>query len=344
MALFFSLFVILKYNIAAFIFYLLNLLATSVIIIQLLKIFEHFNLKWEKIKWPLILSLILSLRYFWTNFDLGQINAFIFILILAGFYYYLKNKFTLSTIFFSLAAVIKIIPVIFLFWLFLKRFNLKNILIPISILAIFILLPFPFRGFHQSMIDLGEFYHYVIYKHLISGEIFYRYTNQSLDGFIGRLFLPPLGENLHVFPYLNLSMNVTLKVDLFIKVIFTLLFVFIVIKNRVKKTDLFEISFVVLFMHLISSLTWKNHLVTTMLVFFPLFYFLLNNKIKYKSVLLVFIIIYLTLINICVTTIIGLKMSILVGSYHLIFLMLLSLFIVYMILIFRNKNLEFEGN
>jgi len=331
MAMIFSTLSLIYYQYSAFIFYSFNILLTPLIYIYILRILELCGYTWKEIKWPFVLSLILSLRYIGTNYDLGQVNVFVFIFILLGFIHFLKNNDNKSLIFFSIAAIIKIIPAVFIFWYFLKKPSWKVIYIPLLVLTLAILLPFPFRGIELSFYDLQSFYNHVLQEHLFSAEVFYRYTNQSLSAFLGRIFFPPAGENQHIFPYLNLSQLTGNTIILVTRLILLLSFIFLTLRLRKipKQFMIFEFAIVILFIHLFSSLTWKNHLVTLVLVFIPFFMMNFNNKKPFARFLLAFVCLILILLSLSFATLIGYQFSNYIGSYSLYFIMMLFFYVYY---------------
>jgi len=325
---------------SAFIFNLLNLILIFLVFNTLFHLLSKKNTEKQKILFLLFLVLIFSARYLWTNFDLGQINLLIVWFILLGYQKMLDNKTVPATVFFTLATGFKIIPVIFLFWFFVRKFSLRHLLISAGIFIILLLLPFPFRGYEQSIRDLHDFYTHVLYTNLLDNQLFYRFTNQSLDAAIGRLFLPSVGDNLHVFPYFPVKPDIVPMIALSTKILISipfLLFIFRQIKSN-KILSFFELSLVFLFMHIISSITWKNHLVSMTVILIPLFYLMLFNKKLVNIWFLIIILLLMTILSMSGTSLVGLKIAQIVGSYSLYTLLLLSLYFYYLYLHFLRPQ------
>jgi len=331
MAMFFSTLSLIYYKYSTFFYFLINILLSPVIYILILRILELCGYSWKKIRIPFIFSVILSLRYIGTNYDLGQVNVFVLLFVLLGFVSYLKNKENQTLIFFSIAAIIKVIPVVFLFWYFLKKPSLKVIYLPLMIFLLALIMPIPFRGFEQSINDLHNFYIHVLQRHLLSSEVFYRYTNQSLSAFMARLFFPPVGENFHSFPFLNLSYNCGHLIILFTRLALLASFIYLIIKmsQRKIKDHLTEFSIVILFIFLFSSLTWKNHLVSMVVVFIPFFIDFIPRKSPLSRTVLMIVIIYLLFLSINYASVVGAAFSDFVGSYSMYFFMVLFFYIYY---------------
>ncbi|MCK4787085.1 MAG: DUF2029 domain-containing protein, partial [Desulfobacteraceae bacterium] len=113
-AMVFQIFAISPLKVAGGLFYITNiiLLIASIYLTKL--IFEHFYPDRTTLKWPLIFSIILSIRFFMNNINLLNINEILLVLCLLGIYSFLKKKVVLSCSLFTIATFIKIIPVFFL--------------------------------------------------------------------------------------------------------------------------------------------------------------------------------------------------------------------------------------
>lgn len=333
-ALIFSIINLSKPEFSAFLFNLFNIVLLVLVFDTLFKILKEKIRDLNKILILLLLSLIFSARYLWTNFDLGQFNLLIVWLILLGFKNMLEQKDIPAVIFFTLATAIKIFPIVFLGWFFVRRFRFSNLLISVAIIFFILLLPFPFRGVQQSIADLIDFYTHVLRPNLFSHEVFYRFTNQSLNGALGRIFYPPYGDNTHVFPYLNIKPETGNFLILVVKILVSIPFIFYIFRQiRFKKLiTLTELSLVFLFMHLISSLTWKNHLVSMTTILIPFFYILLHDRKLLKNPVIIFSFLLMIVLSLSGTSLIGKNNSIIVGSYSLYTILILWLYALYLYL------------
>jgi len=340
MAMIFTTLSSIDFNCSAFIYYLINILLYPLIFIYILQIIDICGYQWKYIKIPFLFSFILSLRYFGNNYHVGQVNEFVLFFLLLGIINYLKNNEIKSLLFFSIASVIKIIPVVFLFWYIIKTPTFKAIYIPLLVLTFALISPIPFRGFNQTVNDLMNFYSNVIVKNIFSSDVYYWFGNQSLSAFLGRLLFHSTYINFHTFPSLNISFTYGNIIILTTKIILISSFIFLILTLKIKRfsNNMVEISLVFLFTHLVSSLTWQNHLVSMSFVFIPFFIINFNKTNLGSRILSILIVFYLTILNFNYVSIFGHKLRIFFGSFSLYFLMILFFYIYYYI--FSLKSIK----
>ncbi|MBL6962307.1 MAG: DUF2029 domain-containing protein [Bacteroidetes bacterium] len=319
--------------VACFIFTLINLLLIPVVIFQIINILSHFNLEWESIKIPLLLSILFSLRYFWSNFNLGQVNLIILSLTLVAILSFLKDKFILSGILISIAFSFKILPAVFLFWIFVKKPNVKILVSSLTVIVLFSFLPFLFRGISTGVKDLNDFYIYVLQPQLLNNPLFSIHKNQSVSAAALRLIQPSSPLEPYNFNIINLTLNQVGNILLIIKVILTASFLYLlfIIRRTKKKTGILEISIVFLFIHLVSPITWKNHMVTLVFCLLPLFSLRFRKQVISTKIFMLLMIILLIILSANAKIIIGKTLIYYIEGFSLYTIMLLSLYIYYTI-------------
>lgn len=156
-ALCFSIFAFFSFHTAASLFtFIINfgLWIPSFLLTQkILKIYyPHCNFKY-----PILMAALLSAGFFWHNLIWMNANLPVLVLTLAGLYYFNIKRYTLSYLCFAAGAFLKITPVIFLFFIAIKRGPRHWPLMALSLLP-FLLIPILLRGLSQGLMDWVEYY------------------------------------------------------------------------------------------------------------------------------------------------------------------------------------------
>lgn len=94
-----------------------------------------------------LLSFLFVMRFLRDNFHVAQVTIFILYLTLEGLYHIGKNKKIAGSAFLALGITIKILPVVFIPYLFYRK-EWKAALYTIAFVAVFLLLPALFIGYH----------------------------------------------------------------------------------------------------------------------------------------------------------------------------------------------------
>lgn len=94
-----------------------NIIGSALFIISIIRLSIYCKLP----KWNLLFIPVLFLVAIKNNILFGQTYFFILFLITEGFLLYEKNKTSLASILWSLAILIKVIPIVILFWLCFKK-------------------------------------------------------------------------------------------------------------------------------------------------------------------------------------------------------------------------------
>lgn len=326
-AMVYQIFTIFPLKVAGGLFYFTNiiLLIASIYLTKL--IFEHFYPDRANLKWPLIFSIVLSARFFINNINLLQVNEIMLILCLLGIYAYLKKRVVLSSSLFTFAALIKIFPVFFLFWVIIRG-RIKATLSVILTIAVCFLLLISLRGFATGINDFFD-YHQTFLKSFQEGNVFTTYRNQNLASAIYRAALPSQNEENLNYQYISLSQNTAQIIHKSSFIITLLLFISSLVFLSLKRAPIspFEISSTFLAGHLLSGITQKAHLIT--LIFVLMAFFLVDYKKLTKYYKYVFLVLYCLIVILGVTgrEILGSELHLYFGGYSVITWTLLILFI-----------------
>lgn len=151
----------------------------------LFKITDHINGKFYLIgKWQFwLIYLLLCLRFFPLRHNLGsgQVNTFLFLLLVLAFFLQLKKKEFVSSLALALAIGLKITPLIFVLVLFLQK-KFKSLLwVFVSLVALVVITAIVINP------DVFSQYQTVTGTYLDFGIS--RYQNQALTGFLNRAFI-----------------------------------------------------------------------------------------------------------------------------------------------------------
>ena len=200
-AMLFVLLSLMPYGVASFLMYLLNVALLPVIAELILRICNELGYENKKLRWPLFLSIALSFRFYWATLDLFQVNAIVFALCLLGILAMLKHKNNLAAVAFVLAAFFKVIPAVFIIWLLVRKFSFKLTFFSAGFVLFLFLLPVPFRGVEQGIVDIKEFFGlmYNVSTHMIQNNA---YINQSMVASLMRLLTDTSevnATNVHLF-------------------------------------------------------------------------------------------------------------------------------------------------
>ncbi len=308
-ALFFSPFLLVPFNIAEIIWEVMSLIFLFFSIVFLLKINN------QKILSPIGIFLsILVFIFFPVKFSLGmgQINLLILVLICLSLFFYNRGKKTLTGFLFGLCILLKIFPIlIFFYFLLTKQWKILISLI-FTIIA----------GLVVSTLFIKPSINIYFYTHTLPSLITgWRtdYYNQSLTGFLGRMgFTGSIGNLLKIF----LS-------------ILTVLVTFMAAvkgnKSSKKFANLTIGSFITVNL-LINNFSWQHHFAWFLIPLFFTFFTILSLKNNLKLFIILGISYLLTATNIKNPQLVPvfLQSHVFIGAF------ILWVLIVYLLL--KNKN------
>lgn len=260
---------ILPLTISANIFFLINaLILLPLSVVLLLEICRNLGFEPRKIRIPVYLAALCSLKYFWNNLTMFQMNFVIFFLCLAGIFYLSKAKPVLAGIFLAIATMIKIYPVFLLIYtlLYYRRLKVWGSVIGVSLGLL--LLPGLLRGFGTYLQDHISYYHTFL-QQVQEGLVITTHTNHTLKAFIFKVMHPEVWDQFvyeAAYPTASLLSNILL---LLMAVTLVVLAVYQYRKNQ--SLSLAVLACIFIFTHQVSGITWTAHLVTAMLFYLPLF-------------------------------------------------------------------------
>ena len=256
-------------QISALLYFLLNALVLLPIAIYLIyRILKILGYNEKNIEMVLILATLFTLKYFWNNLVMYQVNFVQFIGMLLGFYFLARKKPHLAGILFVIISFVKIIPVILAAYVFVFHFSKRVVVSMALTAAICLTLPMAFRGADNWITDHEEYYEWFISTYIKEGRIVADRANHSLVAGTIKTFHPASRDNEHVYPG---DYPVTTRI---ISIIHMLLLAMIIVNGILlfrRKTG-FSLTFlasILLFTHLYSGITWTAHMVTLLFCLLP---------------------------------------------------------------------------
>lgn len=156
-------------------------------VLSLLAVVVSIRLLTAKHFWPLVL--LFTVFYFPVKFNIGngQINHFLLLFVTLALYFYDSKHKNLSAFFLGFAITVKLAPVIFLFYFFIKK-DYQQIT---RILAFIVFITFIFVPWNYQLVYFRD----VLPLSFTTGAKDW-YYNQSLWGFLARTFPPNLSMAL----------------------------------------------------------------------------------------------------------------------------------------------------
>ncbi len=257
----------LKYS--ALVLFLLNSLVLLPMAIYLIyRCLIMIGLDQKKVRTSLILVTLFSLKYFWNNLVMFQVNMILFVVILLGIYYLAKKKPHLAGILFTLITFFKIIPVFLAAYVFLFHFSKRVVLSMVLTASICLVLPMAFRGSSQWVSDHVEYYETFLGKYISEGRIVTTPVNHSLKAGLVKTFHPESRDSVHIYPE---DYPVTSRIGSMLQVLLLLILVIngIRLYHRKIPFSIAYLSSIILFTHLYAGITWTAHLVTLMFWILP---------------------------------------------------------------------------
>jgi hypothetical protein len=239
-------------------------------------------------------TFIVSARFWLNNIEHGQINLQIWCMALFSIYFRKQNRYLLSGLLLGLVIIIKVLPLLLLFYFLVKR-DLKIIYITVLFIIGLLMFPSIIIGWHFNIDLLQYWYSNVMmfsYNHLAAsaGD-----SNQSLPAMIVR-FLSNVPGNEETGQAVNLFSFPIPKVLMLagvLQIIFISIIPFIVIQRKVDQWVKENIEISVLFISavLLPPLAWKAYYVASIMAYATLIYLLLNKRINfYRKTIIIFIV------------------------------------------------------
>ncbi len=282
-------------KISANIFFLLNVLILFPLALWLIfGILKNLGYDYRKVRIPVILAAVASLKFFWNNLTMFQMNFVIFTMLVAGVWYMSRHRHMHAAVLFTLATFIKVYPLFFvLYVLALKRS--RGVLLAVVFTGLFcVVVPSAQRGFSTGLNDHLTYYETFL-KDFKEGRVITTKVNHTLRSFVLKAFVPE-ARDLDVYP--QDYPGVFRLSGLALLVLLGLLAAALGMQIR-QQGDLISLAGIAslfLFTHLFSGITWTAHFVTSMFYYLPLFlidFRKLKIPVKVFHVLLIFFVFFL---------------------------------------------------
>lgn len=228
------------------------------------------------------LSVLFTGSYLWNNITYGQINIFLFVLMLFGILSMAEGRKGWAMVVWTMGVWIKVLPVFLIGWLLIRDFRLKWIGIGVGVSILCIGLPILQRGTSQGIKDLEGYYDFFLSKYA-EGEVNAFYRNQNLAGAVLRTLTIEGEQEGYRFNWVEWDAATVQKALPWINLMMLLSLGGVIGWNRWKgrPMNLWEPAAILVFTHLISGLTWRGHLLTLLFIMLPFFLQLLRPKPKY---------------------------------------------------------------
>jgi hypothetical protein len=256
-------------QVSALILFLLNaLVLLSLSIYLIYRILLNIGVPPRRAEMALILSTLFTLKYFWNNLVMFQINYLILVFMLGGIFYLSMKKPHIAGIFFTLITFIKIIPVFLAAYVFIFHFSRKVVISMILTALLCLTLPMTTRGWDMWIQDHLDNYEILVRQYILEGRIVADQANHSLKAGLIKTFYPDTrtNENVSVKDYTGYIRAVNI---LTILLFLILVINGILLKRRKKYFSLAYLAAILLFTHLFSGITWTAHLVTLIFCLLP---------------------------------------------------------------------------
>jgi hypothetical protein len=263
-------------QVSALILFLLNALVLLPLSIYLIyKTLLNIGVNAKKAEMAMILATLLTLKYFWNNLVMFQINYIILAFILGGIYYLSKKKPHMAGIMFIFVTFIKIIPVFLAAYVFFFHFSRKVVVTMILTTVLCLTLPISTRGWHRWIQDHVDNYEILVKQYILEGRIVADQANHGLKAGLIKSFYPETrtNENVSIDDYAGFIRLLTL---IQVLLLLTLIFNAILLKRRKRYFSLAYLASIILFTHLFAGITWTAHLVTLIFCLLPVL--LINVK------------------------------------------------------------------
>jgi len=324
-------------KISANIFFLINALVLFPLAVWLIfGILVNLGFDYRKIRVPVILATVASLKFFWNNLTMFQMNFVIFTLVLAGLWYMSRRKDATAAVIYTVAAFIKVLPVFFTVYIFGVRRS-RKVFLAIAITGIFcVLAPALQRGLSAGYADHLSYYETFL-KDFKQGKVITKEVNHTLRSFTLKAFVPA-ARDTEVYPgqYPG-TFRITSIILLLMLAAMTAAFAMQARRGNHAFTPA-GIAVLFIFTHLFSGISWTAHYVTSMFYYLPLFlidYRRLNIPVRIFHFLLMAMVFFLAVEGSDTT---GRTIYDFIRTYDIFVVVPLLLFTYYMVLMISGKE------
>lgn len=262
-------------------------------------------------------ALILVFKISWNNLMMVQVNQLVYLFVVLGIYYFLNDKENWSIFHFCIAISMKIFPILFAFWVIIRGSKTAFFKFALGGL-ICILLPFIFTGPKKGIEQLNWYYNNFVVSNVKGAELGSGYASQSLPSLLNRTLLPSEITSEPSYTIVDLGNDNVKNIIKFSQLSLFGIMLLVLIYSRFKKIPLniVEPAIVITTIHLISSCTWKAHMVGMIVVFGVVVAELYNNYLAKKTgVVSYFFAFYLIVVSLLGQIVVGKKLQMYLGAY-----------------------------
>lgn len=247
-------------------------------------ILRLFNIPERNITISLWAGFILSFRYFLYHLNFIQMNELMLLMSLAAIKALADKKNILAIGLLVVATFIKIIPIFLLIWA-LSKSKWRNYIYAIGFVLICFSLPVVTRGIDRGVQDIKEYYETFLAP-FKEGRVEVGIENQGLASALYKVFTVTDGGTKYGYFITELSLPTLKLITKVITLLLLLLYGAVLIYSKYirKSVSLLEISFILLFTHLVSGVAWEYHFVSFGFVFTVLFAQFLNATKKERYI------------------------------------------------------------
>ena len=238
----------------------------------------------------LILVLILSARFWLNSIEHGQVNLLLWCIVLASILFIRSDKVFIGSALLSLSIIIKILPLLFLFY-FLLRKKYNTVILSLFWLLLFLLIPATILGWQHNLDLLAAWYHKIIEPNFMQGVIGVGDSNQSFPAMLVR-FLSETSANEETHSAVNFISVSTQTIGLLTK-FSSLVFIAVIAmlgssdKEKTTQRENIELSVVFLSAVLMPMLAWKAYFVASIMGYTTIIYCVMKAQYVYNHRLLI---------------------------------------------------------
>jgi Glycosyltransferase family 87 len=159
---------------------------------------------------PVVIASFIVMPFVWSSYHLGQPSLVLLALMLGAFLSLRHGREIIAGALVALAVAIKAFPLLAIFYFVYRRYWIAAISLIITLVILLLLLPIPFRGWHQTLNDARDWQRGML--HYEQGGIAqrpergYTWKNQSIFGLANRLLRRvSVDEAPHPAAYANVA-------------------------------------------------------------------------------------------------------------------------------------------
>lgn len=285
---------------------------------------------------------ILSARFWINNIEHGQVNLLLWCLVLVAVYFIKSNRVVIATAFLSLSILIKILPLLVVFYYFSrKRYDV--VALSFAWVVVLTIVPAAILGWQHNTDLLTAWYHKILEPNFAVGAIGVGDSNQSFPAMLIR-FMSDTPANEETGASVNLLSLPTQVISLISK-LSTLAFVgvigvfpFFQKKNAIERENV-ELSIVFLTGALVPTLAWKAYFVSAIIGYTTIVYYIIKTQDSYlRRTLIALIAISFALHTLTSDGIWGWRIAHIFQSYSCVTLSILFLYTALLVTLLKQRT------